>query len=837
MTSKHQRARTKTNPPAGRNPLKQNPAKPKDEPRSPAKIWGFRFAALLLAPIFALALLEVILRLAGFGYPTSFLLKASPAGKPLLVQNNRFGWRFFGPQMARAPAAIALPGTKPETTVRIFVFGESAAYGDPQPRFGLPRMLEAMLSLRYPNVHFEVVNAAMTAIDSHVILPIVHDCAKADGDIWVVYMGNNEVVGPFGAGTVFGPATPPLSLVRASLELRSTRTGQALEWLGQKSKGNPGAEMEWGGMMMFLGHQVTADDARMTSVYRNFEQNLADILKEGRRRRVGIVLSTVGVNLKDCAPFASSHRLGLSEDTRAKWDQLYQSGLLAEQAKDFAQASSLFGQAAALDDRFAELRFQEGKCALASGNTPAALSQFQAARDLDTLRFRCDTRLNEIIRHAAKTHQDAGALLADGEQALADASPSGISGKEMFYEHVHLTFEGDYVLARAIAEPVEKLLARRANWQSPTRADWPSANDCARRLGWNDWDLHEAVADIYTRLGDPPFTSQSNHAERMARLAESLRQLNKAIEPSGITTALKSCSDALALAPDDPLLYAQIAALKQTAEDFPGAQVAAQKWADLLPSSGEAWSQLGFLLAKQQHYEAAETALRKAFSMDPQDVWSLQNLAQTLIKLGQKDQAMQEYRRALSIKPRFGMAWLGLGQLLEEQGRKQEAEDCYRKALANRIHRPQELTTLARFCILKGWREAASTNFADALALSPADPMLRLEAGQNLDAMGRHSEADSFYVEATRIAPNLPQAHFLHGLELGRANQSAEAVEEFQTAVRLMPDLLEARLNLGIALVHANRKEQAIQEFEEVLRRSPSNALAQKYLQSLRAAR
>ena len=71
-------------------------------------------------------------------------------------------------------------------------------------------MLESLLSLRHPGTRFEVVNAAMTAINSHVILPIARDCARADGDIWVLYMGNNEVVGPFGAGTVFGPATPPL---------------------------------------------------------------------------------------------------------------------------------------------------------------------------------------------------------------------------------------------------------------------------------------------------------------------------------------------------------------------------------------------------------------------------------------------------------------------------------------------------------------------------------------------------------------------------------------------------------------------------------------------------
>ncbi len=180
--------------------------------------------ALAGVPLLFLALLELGLRLAGFGYPTAFLLKSSNHGEKTFVQNNQFGWRFFGPRAARLPDATSIPRAKPPDTIRIFVFGESAAYGDPQPRFGLPRMLEAMLELRHPDKKFEVVNAAMTGINSHVILPLARDCAEAGGDVWVIYMGNNEVVGPFGAGTVFGNQTTPLPLIRAGLALKATRT-------------------------------------------------------------------------------------------------------------------------------------------------------------------------------------------------------------------------------------------------------------------------------------------------------------------------------------------------------------------------------------------------------------------------------------------------------------------------------------------------------------------------------------------------------------------------------------------------------------------------------------
>ncbi len=297
-----------------------------------------------------LGLSELVLRLAGFGYPTGFLLASQRDGQKVLVQNNQFGWRFFGPAMARMPVPICIPQPKGSNTVRIFVFGESAALGDPEPRFGMPRMLQAMLELRYPGTHFEVVNTAMTAINSSVILPIARDCAAADGDIWVIYMGNNEVVGPFGAGTVFGQQSPPLPVIRANLALKTTRIGQLLDTVRLEIHKPPLDKSEWGGMEMFLNQQIRRDDPRMDAVYDHFSRNLADIIKSGRNSGAGIVVSTVAVNLRDCAPFASAHRLDLSESDKSRWDQLYQNGIAAQAAGKIEQAAQWYGEAAQIDD-------------------------------------------------------------------------------------------------------------------------------------------------------------------------------------------------------------------------------------------------------------------------------------------------------------------------------------------------------------------------------------------------------------------------------------------------------------------------------------------------------
>ena len=128
---------------------------------------------------------------------------------------------------------------KPPGTFRIFIFGESAALGDPKPAYSAGRYLQALLRERFPERRFEVVCAAMTAINSHAILPIAQECARQSGDLWIIYMGNNEMVGPFGAVTIFGSQGLPVTYVRLILAMRQTRLGQSLLAMGRKLSATP----------------------------------------------------------------------------------------------------------------------------------------------------------------------------------------------------------------------------------------------------------------------------------------------------------------------------------------------------------------------------------------------------------------------------------------------------------------------------------------------------------------------------------------------------------------------------------------------------------------------
>jgi tetratricopeptide (TPR) repeat protein len=803
-------------------------------PVSPRKLWIFRLLLALGVPIVILGTFELVLRFIGFGYPAGFLLSSQRDGRPVFVQNDWFGWRFFGPAMARIPEPFCVPKVKDNNTVRVIVFGESAAQGDPQPPFGLPRMLQAMLELRYPGTRFEVINAAMVAINSNVVLPIARDCAAANADIWVIYMGNNEVVGPFGAGTVFGQQTPPLCLIRADLALKSTRLGELLDSLIRAIHPPSPDQNQWGGMEMFLNKQVSADDPRMNVVYSHFARNLADIIRLGRNAGAGIVVSTVAVNLRDCAPFASAHRAGLSVADKEKWDSLYQSGIAAQTAGHFQEAGEAFRAAAQIDNDFADLRFRQGCCALALGQTTEAQKQFVAARDLDCLRFRCDSRLNDLIRKTVSNENDPRIALADAEQSFAAHSENGLPGNDLFYEHVHLTFEGNYLLALTIAPKVEALLPGTMAAQVPASRPWPSEADCARRLAWSDWDKEQALAEISSRLDRPPFTGWINHEAEVAKMNVALQKLIPAVQPSGIQAAEELCAQALDSVPDDPLVREQLAVLEQSSGDLTDAMLNAQRAVEILPSDSEGWSQLGTILAEERSYNAAAAAFRRAFQLNPQSLWALKNLAQALNDLGRPKQAIVEYKHALRLNPHFGPAWLGLGEIYDKMGDKTAAGNCYQKALSNRVRNGQELETLARFCESRGWREAAATNFDEAIQLSPGDAALCLEAGQNLEALNRHADAEKLFSDAVKLSPDLLQARFLYGLELGRQGNAAAAAGQFREAVRIMPDLPEARLNLGIALEHEGKYSDALAQFDKVLDQNPSNPVALAHAKTLR---
>jgi len=759
-----------------------------------------RNAAIVTAsPLLFLALLEGGLRLGGYGAPGEFWVPVPGADA---VQTNRFfGRRFFPAAVARTPDPIRLSDPKPDGVYRIFMVGGSAAMGFPEPAFSFARLLEVLLEARYPETDFEVVNTAMTAINSHVALPIVRDSAAYEPDAFVVYLGNNEVVGPYGPGSVFGQDAPPGALLRWAVRLRGTRTGQLFSQALARGPAPDDQPNTWRGMEMFIERRVAAGDPRLDAVYRAFAENLGAMRRTADGVGARILFSTVAVNLRDCPPFASAD------------------------GPDGAEA-----------------KFRAGA--------------FATARDLDMLRFRADSRINRAI-------EQAGGELVDAAAAFASASPDGFPGDEWLLEHVHLRFRGAWKLAETAAEAIAAGLPPEIAGAEAS-SGWLTAEQTAEAVAFTPWDSLRIERQIHELRLRPPFTFQLDHAERTERSARELAELAGSVDPAATTPlyeqalaarpddaslrrryaellgatgqyerAVEQWNRLLELLPDRPAwLLARAAALRgvgrleESVADYENALVQD-------PLDAQAQFGLGVTLQQMGHPADAEARYREAFRLDSGYAEAHNNLG--LIRLEEKnaEAALAEFDEAIRIEPRFAPAHNNRGLALVELQRPEEALAAFAAAIERdpayaeaQFHSGALLASLGRF-------DEAAPYFEQALQLDPS----HAEAAAGLGAV-RASQRDwdralAAYEKAVALGPDAAEPHFGLGRVRNARGETALAIESFRRAIEVRPDYVEAMNDLGIVLARVGRLDESKQAFESALELRPDFAPARQNLERL----
>ena len=680
--------------------------------------------SLVLAPLLVFGLLEGALRVAGYGYDTAFFKKIPINGQDFLVNNDNFVLRFFPPQLTRLPAALRMEAEKPPQTCRIFVLGESAALGDPSPPYAAGRYLQALLSDRFPGEKFEVVNVSITAINSHAILPIARECARHQGDFWIIYMGNNEMVGPFGAASVFGAQAPPLWAVRLGLALQRTRVGQGLMAVIRNFRLKTSQNASWGGMEMFLGHQVPPDDARKETVYGNFQQNLRDILQAGLDSGARIVLNTVAVNLKDCSPFASVSPAGLpvsAQRLASDASQARQQGRFQEAAEDFAEAAKLQPLAA-------DLQYGWAQSLSGMGDFAAAHEHFQKACDCDALPFRADSRLNDLIRQTARQSANPNLFLFDAAAALAADSPDGVCGDETFFEHVHFNFDGNYRLARAWAGMMAPLLPLS---DSTKRGDWLSQAACEERLALTDWNRMMTLSEVMRRRRRPPLSSQLNNDRELAGLSHEMKLLRQQAGAAAVNRARELYLQDIQREPEDYLLRFDFGDFLEMVGDQKDATGVWRQAEELLPQYYLPYFQEGRMLEHDGQLDLAESAFRQTVALYPRMTAAWFELSNIHASEGKYEAALRECEQARSLEPEQPAFYVCLGKVLSKLNRPSAAIAQYRKAIAIQPDAIEAHLDLGQILVQQGSRAEARQQFQEALRLDPNNRT----AHQSLDSL------------------------------------------------------------------------------------------------------
>lgn len=415
-------------------------------PASPRRLPGIlaRAATGLAVSGALLALLEAGLRVAGVQAPEPLFRQVQgPDGQEWTLVNEQVGANWFRTpeweDLVKQPRPGFFLAQKPPDVVRVFLLGESAAYGTPlDDNATWARQLEYLLNRSQvdPNRRVEVINLAVRAVSLAVYLDVLDPIRAASPDLVVLYGGHNEFYG-------MRPAPFP----------RSTRTWRLAESLltrpvEEDGETRLGIRANW---------QVLPGDPLSDQVPRRFSQVLDDLV-EGLE----------GIPVLAYVPWGNERHLSplCSVDDTPRFHALLTVGA-TNPSKAQGNLCKEVEAGLASNPAHAGLWFLAGQCATNDGDPVAARAHFQKAQELDCVPVRSRHDVREVLRGLPQRHPEATVVVADPEAPLRAASEGQVLGHEVLYDHVHLSLLGSYLVARqgvqALAEAAVPGLALSAS--------------------------------------------------------------------------------------------------------------------------------------------------------------------------------------------------------------------------------------------------------------------------------------------------------------------------------------------------------------------------------------
>jgi tetratricopeptide (TPR) repeat protein len=241
--------------------------------------------------------------------------------------------------------------------------------------------------------------------------------------------------------------------------------------------------------------------------------------------------------------------------------------------------------------------------------------------------------------------------------------------------------------------------------------------------------------------------------------------------------AVESCRKAVALQPDNPDAYSNLASALLEQGHLDEAAECYRKLLGFQPHNPEAYTGLGSALEEQGHLHHAVECYRRAIAIKPDDPDAYRNLGDALQRLGNLDEPVDCYRKMIALQPDYPNAHNNLGVALQRQGDLDQAVECYRKAIA----------------------------------LEPDHLNAHNNLGNVLQLQGHLDQAVECYRKVIAIKPDHPDAHYKLGVALQqRQGHLDEAVECHRKAIALQPDHPDAYSNLGSALVDQGHADEAL---------------------------
>ena len=400
---------------------------------SPAKRRLFQVITLLV-PVFSLVILEVCLRLFHYGGNTELFVSTPDEASQYYGINLDVGKRYFYlSSFNPSPRKDLFLKAKPKNGYRIFVLGESTTAGFPYGNnLTFTRILNRRLSDTFPDRRVEVVNTAMTAVNSYTLLDFMDEIIGQEPDALLIYTGHNEYYGALGVASMESLGKIGW-VVRTYLRLQRFKTFVLLRdaiGLIRKSIGGASKADELEDPMQTEMSRIVKDQSIPFggSLYESgknqFRSNLRSILQKSKEAGIPVLISELVSNLRDQSPFTS-----LATDSLPPAKEVFERGRILEKEGKFDQARKAYYQ----------------------------------AKDLDALRFRAPEEFNDVVHSLAA---EFAVPVVPMKSYFESASPHGLIGNNLMHEHLHPTIDGYFLMADAFYHMMQQRNFISTNWQS-----------------------------------------------------------------------------------------------------------------------------------------------------------------------------------------------------------------------------------------------------------------------------------------------------------------------------------------------------------------------------------
>ena len=600
---------------------------------------AFTFTTIIVIPVLFFVLVELGLMAVGVGTSFDYFHEIDIEGEPHFQENPAFANQFYPSSLGIGPLPNTFAEERRPELIRVYVLGGSAAQGFPHKNHGLDRVLTAQLRAALPSRKIEVINTAMTSVNSHVVYAVANSIPKNSADFAVILMGNNEVVGPYGPGTFNQNFLANITLIRGIQALKRTRIWQALDSLILKVRPTDAKqELEWEGMQMFTNNAVSLDDPRMDSVYAHYEDNLTNIIKTLRGKGMHVLLSSVPVNLRNSAPFSSVHSPDLSVDKRDQWRELISEGSQRSETGDWRGAVASLRAALEIDPGYADTHFSLATAYENLGEYQDAKRHYTRALDLDALRFRADSGINQIIQQIAENIGDDAFDFVDSAAAFEQSSQPFQPGWNLLLEHVHYDFSGNNILATEITRSIMDNLSANDNYQALSDAE------VANRIGHPNYDSIEEIRNLQGMIENPPFPGQSNYIELKKFLNEKLE--NMTVEVGSRTEVLKRRQEVVNSGLADWKLHFELAVLNQRQRKSQAMYYHLNKIIEQYPHNRESYMKIAEAMSKDGKWREVIPYLERSLYYTRGDE---EKIAETIGWLGTAYLRIGEYDKATDL--------------------------------------------------------------------------------------------------------------------------------------------------------------------------------------------